>query len=316
MANAGAGGDNVPPPPPPPQPQQPPAPGAGQPPAPGAGQPAAPGAGQPPAPGAGQPVVPGAGQPLAPAPQPPAPAAPPAAPLGGAVPPVVPIPVPGAPLGVPPAPVAPLAPGGALDPQLQQFLNVLTPLLNPARPGGPPAAPGDDHITERARQEVETLNASVLNLLPADGAAALPVNQPKLVIPQFSGESTDTTTCQEFLTKFFGLAMLARFTDDPEKGATIMASYLTGSAFKYWDSLPPHIKSDYRSVSACLIQRFKHKPRLELELQLREMKYSEDQSFDGFVSNFQYLATSLDLPDQSTILIFLRRSLRTSGINC
>ena len=97
---------------------------------------------------------------------------------------------------------------------------------------------------------------------------------------------------------------MANFTNDRRRGAAIMASYLTGPAFKYWETMSPRVKEDYNLIGASLLERFKYKSTLDLELELRQMKYNTDTPLESFVSHYEYIAYELGLPENSMILCF------------
>ena len=192
-------------------------------------------------------------------------------------------------------------PGGVQNPELQAFLAALTQAIGPNVPrAGAPDDDNDNYPSARARDDITALNNSVEHLGDGEGLEAC---RPRLMIPTYSGTS-EGPSISEFLQKFMSVAQVANFTNDRRRGAAIMASYLTGPAFKYWETMSPRVKEDYNLICASLLERFKYKSTLDLELDLRQMKYNTDTPLESFVSHYEYIAYELGLPEYSMILCF------------
>lgn len=192
---------------------------------------------------------------------------------------------------------------GVNDPQLQAFLQALTGILD-RQPGGQAAPPAPDDIDDqypsaRAREEVNILNQSVLNLQPEPVEGG----RPRLQIPQFSS-LPQTATVTEFLFKFYTVGALSGFLENPQQGASIMVSYLTGTAFRFWESLEQNVQTDYRLLAAALLERYKFKSAMDISLELQGMRYTTDQPFESYVSSWEYLAERLNIGKEVGVVLF------------
>jgi hypothetical protein len=153
--------------------------------------------------------------------------------------------------------------------------------------------PQDSHI--KANNEFQVINQSIQREMTDIDIDT----RPKIYVPDFSGNGD--VRINEFIEKVLLSQQLYRLTDI--QTVAVLRSHLTGPAFEFVRQLPDKDRNSKERLCENLLERYKYKDRMGVNIQLDNLKYNpKNGKIENFLDEYEHLAELANLDEEQKVI--------------
>jgi len=183
-----------------------------------------------------------------------------------------------------------------LDKTLAPICQQLYHLGQQMRPKEVREIPTESRGTSKAAQLV--LDMTAQNASQRDAEEIPDEARRKLKLPFYT--ATGKIGCKEFIDKLMTFGNMFGYSDSQLAG--LLKTQIQEVAYDFVSELPVETKNSFAKLSTALLARFRYTPEINLEMQLKALKYNPvSGDVVTFLRKFESLASILNLSEESKI---------------